>query len=86
MKTIHASGDFLSFLSGFLIFFENRFMPRDGDYDYLDIIPGNGGCYAQIPFRPGRGRIEVKLALLNVLHHLHRFSKLDRPSQVVVFT
>jgi hypothetical protein len=61
-------------------FFENRFLPRDGDYDYLDIIPGNGGCYAQIPFRPGRGRMEVKLALLNVLHHLHRFSKLDRPS------
>ena len=27
----------------------------------MDIIPGDGGCYAIIPYRPGGGRHEVGL-------------------------
>ena len=38
-----------------------KFVPRNGDFDYLEIIPGSGGCYAQIPYWPGRGRMEVNL-------------------------
>merc|ERR1712212_476292 len=28
-----------------------RFVERNGEADYLDIIPGDGGCYAIIPYR-----------------------------------
>ena len=38
-----------------------RFVERNGEADYLDIIPGDGGCYAIIPYRPGGGRHEVGL-------------------------
>ena len=27
----------------------------------MDIIPGGGGCYAQVPYRTGRGRMEIGL-------------------------
>ena len=39
----------------------HRFVERNGEADYLDIIPGDGGCYAIIPYRPGGGRHEVGL-------------------------
>jgi choriolysin H len=38
-----------------------RFVARDGDADYLEIIPGDGGCYAIIPYRPGGGKHTVGL-------------------------
>ena len=41
--------------------FCKRFVERNGEADYLDIIPGDGGCYAIIPYRPGGGRHEVGL-------------------------
>ena len=42
-------------------FHNHRFVERNGEADYLDIIPGDGGCYAIIPYRPGGGRHEVGL-------------------------
>ena len=38
-----------------------RFVPRNGEADYVDIIPGDGGCYTMVPYRPGGGRNEVGL-------------------------
>ena len=38
-----------------------RFVARTTEHDYVDIIPGGGGCYAQVPYRAGRGRMEIGL-------------------------
>ena len=39
----------------------SRFVARTNENDYVDIIPGGGGCYAQVPYRTGRGRMEIGL-------------------------
>ena len=31
-----------------------RFVERNGEEDYLEIIPGDGGCYAIIPYRSAK--------------------------------
>ena len=38
-----------------------RFVPRDGEHDYMDIVAAekDAGCYATIPYIPGYGRYEV---------------------------
>ena len=36
-----------SFFSKFSFF---RFVPRTDENSYVDIIPGNGGCYAYLPW------------------------------------
>ena len=41
--------------------FSLRFVARTDQHDYVDIVPGGGGCYAQIPYRAGRGRMEIGL-------------------------
>ena len=38
-----------------------RFVARTDQHDYVDIVPGGGGCYAQIPYRTGGGRLEIGL-------------------------
>ena len=38
-----------------------RFVPRTNEHDYADIVPGGGGCYAQLPYVTGRGRLEIGL-------------------------
>merc|ERR1712142_245939 len=40
-----------------------RFVPRNGEHDYVQIWPGpeNGGCYAVIPYRIGSGMREIGL-------------------------
>merc|ERR1711892_1151456 len=76
-----------------------RFVPRDGDYDYLDIVPGapDAGCYAQIPYYPGRGRMEIGLEqsgcvymsvvvheLLHTLGVKHEQSRPDRDDYITI--
>merc|ERR1712088_789820 len=74
-----------------------RFEPRNGEADYLDIIPGDGGCYAIIPYRPGGGRHEVgleqngcvtlKITVHELLHALgikHEQCRPDRDDYVIV--
>merc|ERR1712212_1021415 len=74
-----------------------RFVERNGEADYLDIIPGDGGCYAIIPYRPGGGRHEVgleqngcvtlKITVHELLHALgikHEQCRPDRDDYVVV--
>ena len=53
--------DLFSLTNNMTITFGPRFVERNGEADYLDIIPGDGGCYAIIPYRPGGGRHEVGL-------------------------
>ena len=36
-------------------------MERNGEVDYVQIHPGDGGCYAVIPYRIGGGMREVGL-------------------------
>jgi len=38
-----------------------RFVPRNGENDYVQIHPGDGGCYAVIPYRIGSGMREIGL-------------------------
>ena len=38
-----------------------RFVARTGETDYVDIVPGGGGCYAEGPYRTGAGRMEIGL-------------------------
>merc|ERR1719438_467222 len=38
-----------------------RFVERNGESDYVQIHPGDGGCYAVIPYRIGGGMREVGL-------------------------
>ena len=38
-----------------------RFVERNGEVDYVQIHPGDGGCYAVIPYRIGAGMREVGL-------------------------
>ena len=66
-RTTHASGkSWLDDISNILIPRKScRFIPREGDHDYLDIVPGGGGCYAQIPYWPGRGRMEVNWGIFH---------------------
>merc|ERR1712128_138086 len=40
-----------------------RFVPRAAETDYVQIWPGDSGCYAVIPYRIGSGMREVGLAL-----------------------
>merc|ERR1719505_441681 len=74
-----------------------RFVERNGEADYLDIIPGDGGCYAIIPYRPGGGRHEVgleqngcvtlKITVHELLHALgikHEQCRPDRDDYVVI--
>merc|ERR1712013_116260 len=73
-----------------------RFVERNGEADYLDIIPG-GGCCAIIPYRPGGGRHEVgleqngcvtlKITVHELLHALgikHEQCRPDRDDYVVI--
>jgi len=39
-----------------------RFVPRNGEDDYVQIWPGRGGCYAVIPYRIGGGMREIGLS------------------------
>ena len=39
----------------------SRFVERNGETDYVQIHPGDGGCYAVIPYRIGGGMREVGL-------------------------
>ena len=36
-------------------------MARTDQHDYVDIVPGDGGCYAVLPYRQGGGRMELGL-------------------------
>ena len=78
-------------------FYFLRFVDRDGEEDYVDIIPGNGGCYAIIPYWTGRGRCEVgleqdgcvtmKIVVHELLHALgikHEQSRPDRDSFITM--
>ena len=78
-------------------FYFLRFVARDGEEDYVDIIPGNGGCYAIIPYWTGRGRCEVgleqdgcvtmKIVVHELLHALgikHEQSRPDRDSFITM--
>ena len=59
-KSLYAK-DLFSLTNNMTITFGPRFVERNGEADYLDIIPGDGGGYAIIPYRPGGGRHEVGL-------------------------
>merc|ERR1719378_351809 len=72
-----------------------RFVPRTNQVDYVDIIPGNGGCYAVIPYRTGDGRMEIglqqdgcvylKVVVHELLHSLgfkHEQNRPDRDSHI----
>ena len=34
---------------------------RTDQVDYVDLVPGEGGCYAEGPYRTGAGRMEIGL-------------------------
>jgi len=74
-----------------------RFIPRVGHHDYLDIVPGGGGCYATVPYWPGRGRMEIGLnqsfciymyvvvhELLHILGVMHEQSRPDRDDYITI--
>jgi len=74
-----------------------RFIARDGEEDYVDIITGSGGCYAIIPYYTGRGRCEVgleqggcvtmKIVVHELLHALgikHEQSRPDRDDHITM--
>ena len=74
-----------------------RFVGRTDEEDYVDIIPGSGGCYAIIPYWSGRGRLEVgleqtgcvtmKIVVHELLHALgikHEQSRPDRDSFITM--
>merc|ERR1712038_1290619 len=80
--------------SGFTHVEENsciRFVARTDQHDYVDIIPGGGGCYAQIPYRTGRGRMEIglqqngcvylKVVVHELLHSLGFMHEMNRPDR-----
>ena len=66
-------------------------MARTDQHDYVDIIPGGGGCYAQIPYRTGRGRMEIglqqngcvylKVVVHELLHSLGFMHEMNRPDR-----
>ena len=56
-----------------------RFVPRTNEHDYVDIIPGGGGCYAQIPYRTGRGRMEIGLQRNGCV-----YEKVEAPKVVII--
>ena len=39
----------------------DRFVARDGEQDFLEIWPGEGGCYAIVPYWIDSGRNEIGL-------------------------
>ena len=43
-------------------------MERNGEEDYVQIHPGDGGCYAMIPYRIGDGMREVGLEQSGCIH------------------
>ena len=45
----------------------------------MDIIPGGGGCYAQIPYRTGRGRMEIGLQRNGCV-----YEKVEAPKVVII--
>ena len=74
-----------------------RFLPRTDQHDYVDIIPGNGGCYAYSPYWDGGGRREIGLEqswcvsqyvvvheLLHTLGVRHEQQRPDRDDYVTV--
>merc|ERR1719431_447429 len=74
-----------------------RFVARNGEYDYLDIWNGTGGCYAIIPYRTGQGRhqigleqtgfVTMKVVVHELLHSLgikHEQSRPDRDSYITM--
>ena len=68
-----------------------RFVERTDQVDYVDIIPGGGGCYAQLPYRTGGGRLEiglqqngciyVKIVVHELLHSLGFMHEQNRPDR-----
>jgi len=73
-----------------------RFVARTNENDYVDIIPGGGGCYAQVPYRTGRGRMEIglqrngcvyeKVVVHELLHSLGFMHEMNRPDRDTYIT
>merc|ERR550532_667226 len=73
-----------------------RFVARTTENDYVDIIPGGGGCYAQVPYRTGRGRMEIglqrngcvyeKVVVHELLHSLGFMHEMNRPDRDTYIT
>ena len=74
----------------------HRFVERTDQVDYVDIIPGGGGCYAQLPYRTGGGRLEiglqqsgciyVKIVVHELLHSLGFMHEQNRPDRNTYIT
>merc|ERR550519_1545699 len=73
-----------------------RFVPRNGDHDYVEIYNGTGGCYASVNYWPGIGRTVVGLAdgcvsmyivvheLLHILTIFHEQQRPDRDDYITI--
>ena len=72
-----------------------EFVPRTDEFDYVDIVPGSGGCYAYLPWmfnydgRPGRlelglqrpGCVYGQVVIHELLHSLGFLHEMNRPDR-----
>ena len=72
-----------------------EFVPRTDEFDFVDIVPGSGGCYAYLPWmfnydgRPGRlelglqrpGCVYGQVVIHELLHSLGFLHEMNRPDR-----